>query len=208
MDRRSAFFVAPDCILLFCRSSRATWVILEVMKRQFAISLTLIVLAAGLTACSAKENTEPGYAAASALGSFCERLPRPAWAAYDQHPASTDWFEVYEIEPGIFAIYEPFQWQEVISWLIVGADSALLYDTGNGIADIRAVVDALTGQPVHVLNSHSHFDHIGSNHQFNQILSLSTSFSVSRAEGFKNEGLALEVSPEALCRPLPDGVSA
>lgn len=158
-------------------------------------------------ACSGDETAGTGYAPASELASFCARLPRPAWQAYDRHPAGTDWFEVYEIEPGIFAIYEPYQWQEVISWLITGPDSALLFDTGNGIGNIRAIVDELTDKPVGVLNSHSHYDHIGGNYQFDQILSTQTPFSLSRSEGLSNAELAKEVSPDALCRPLPDGVT-
>jgi hypothetical protein len=68
----------------------------------------------------------PLAASAADLATFCERLPRPAYAAFEKHAASNDWFEVYEVASGIFAIYEPFQWQEVISYLIIGAGSALL----------------------------------------------------------------------------------
>jgi len=98
------------------------------------------------------------------LKGFCDRLPRPAYAAFEKHPASSDWFEVYQVESGIFAVYEPFQWQEVISYLIVGDKVALLFDTGNGIGNIREIIDQLTDKPIRVLNSHTHFDHIGGNH--------------------------------------------
>lgn len=141
------------------------------------------------------------------LAGFCERLPRPAYAAFDRHPASNDWFEVYEVEKDIFAIYEPWQWQEVISYLIVGDDHALLFDTGNGIGDIKAVVDLLTDKPVTVLNSHTHFDHIGGNHQFDHVWSVSTPFSIANSKGVDNETVRAEVSPEALCHGLPAGVT-
>ena len=36
---------------------------------------------------------------------FCERLPRPADAAFEKHAASNDWFEVHEVAPGIFETY-------------------------------------------------------------------------------------------------------
>ena len=81
------------------------------------------------------------YASAAELKTFCDRLPRPAYASYRKHRAGDDWFEVYEVETDVFAIYEPFQWQEVISYLIVGSEAAVLFDTGNGIGDIKAVVD-------------------------------------------------------------------
>jgi len=142
------------------------------------------------------------------LENFCDRLPRPEYAAFDQHPASNDWFEVYEVEPGIFAIYEPFQWQEVISYLIVGSASALLFDTGNGIGDIKAITDQLTKKSVRVLNSHTHYDHIGGNYQFDRILSVSTDFSIANSHGSDNEQVRGEVSTEALCQGLPEGVVA
>jgi glyoxylase-like metal-dependent hydrolase (beta-lactamase superfamily II) len=149
----------------------------------------------------------PLLAHAEGLSSFCESLPRPSYAAFEKHPASTDWFEVYEVEKDIFAIYEPWQWQEVISYLIVGVDRSLLFDTGNGIGDIRAVVGQLTDQPIAVLNSHTHFDHIGGNHQFKQVLSVATPFSIANSEGLDNEMVKTEASPEALCHGLPEGVT-
>ena len=149
----------------------------------------------------------PLFASAADLATFCERLPRPAYAAFEKHETSNDWFEVYEVDPNVFAIYEPFQWQEVISYLIIGQDKALLFDTGNGLGDIKAVVDQLTDKPVTVLNSHTHFDHIGGNYQFGNILSVSTQFSIANSHGTKSDMVTMEASPEALCKGLPDGVS-
>lgn len=146
----------------------------------------------------------PSYAD---LENFCERLPRPAYAAFQKHATSNDWFEVYEVQTGVWAIYEPFQWQEVISYLIIGTDTALLFDTGNGIGNIKAIVDQLTDKPVQVLNSHTHFDHIGGNHYFDKILSVSTDFSVANSKGLNNEMVTMEVSAEALCKGLPEGVT-
>ncbi len=146
----------------------------------------------------------PSYAD---LENFCERLPRPAYAAFQKHATSNDWFEVYEVEPGIWAIYEPFQWQEVISYLIIGTDTALLFDTGNGIGNIKAIVDQLTDKPVKVLNSHTHFDHIGGNYHFDKVLSVATDFSVANSKGLESEMVTMEVSPEALCKELPEGIS-
>ncbi|MEM7611192.1 MAG: MBL fold metallo-hydrolase [Pseudomonadota bacterium] len=146
--------------------------------------------------------------AASSLASFCDRLPRPAYAELDKLPQSNDWFEVYEITSGVFAIYEPFQWQEVISYLIVGTERALLFDTGNGIGDIASVITAITDRPIVVLNSHSHYDHIGGNAQFDDVRSVRTDFSIVRSAGVDNTGVALEVSGAALCKGLPAGVTA
>jgi len=149
----------------------------------------------------------PYVDAISELEGFCDRLPRAAYSEFEKHEISTDWFEVYEVESDVWAIYEPFQWQEVVSYLIVGGDSALLFDTGNGIGDIKAIVDQLTDKPVRVLNSHSHFDHIGGNYQFETISSPSTAFSIANSRGNHSEQIKIEASPDALCKSLPDGVT-
>ena len=141
------------------------------------------------------------------LQNFCQRLPRAAYEKFEKDSISTDWFEVYEVDSDVWAVYEPFQWQEVISYLITGADSALLFDTGNGIGDIRAIVDQLTDKPIQVLNSHSHFDHIGGNYQFEKILSPSTKFSIVNSRGNDSQTVRMEASAEALCKDLPAGVT-
>jgi len=177
------------------------------MRLTAATRLAAVLVFSIAWAEAGEESTTSSYAAAADLGSFCDRLPRPAYAQYQKHEVSNDWFEVYEVESGVWAIYEPFQWQEVISYLIIGAESAVLFDTGNGIGNIWSIVSQLTDKPVRVLNSHSHFDHIGGNYQFDEILSVSTPFSVSKTRGLKNEEILLEVSPEALCKDLPHGVN-
>ena len=65
----------------------------------------------------------------------------------------------------------------------------------------------LTDKPVRVINSHSHFDHIGGNYEFDEVLSIGTSFSIDKARGARNEQISTEVSPEALCKALPEGVT-
>lgn len=140
--------------------------------------------------------------------SFCDNLPRPAYAAYEKHPASNDWFEVYEVGEGVFALYEPFQWQEIISYLIIGEKGALLFDSGNGMGNIKAVTEKITNKPVSVVVSHSHPDHIGGNHQFDNVYAVPTPFSTEQSRGVANQDAASEVVPEALCKPLPDGLTA
>ncbi len=182
------------------------------MKLKAAKTLPVLLLLGAISACTdpndAPDESQSSYASAADLESFCDRLPREAYAIFEKHAVSNEWFEVYEVGPAVWAIYEPFQWQEVISYLIAGDELAVLFDTGNGIGDIKAVVDQLTDKPLRVLNSHSHFDHIGGNYQFEDIVSVSTPFSLSKAQGAQNDEILLEVSPDALCKGLPDGVSA
>lgn len=49
----------------------------------------------------------------------------------------SQWFKVYKLENDIYAIAEPYHFQEVISYLILGDDKALLWDTGMGIDNIK-----------------------------------------------------------------------
>jgi len=141
------------------------------------------------------------------LPEFCSELPRIGWAGYEKHAASGTWFQVYRLKEGLYAIAEPYQWEEVISYLMIGQDRALLFDSGNGIGDINAVVQQLTLLPVTVLASHSHFDHVGGHWQFENVLAPETDFTEMRARGLDNKFVREEASQEALCRPLPNGVT-
>jgi glyoxylase-like metal-dependent hydrolase (beta-lactamase superfamily II) len=139
---------------------------------------------------------------------WCDRLPRAAYASLERVPVSDDWFQVYRVSKDVFAIYEPYQFQEVISYLIVGSKSALLFDTGMGIGRIRPVVEQLTSRPVRVLNSHTHFDHVGGNADFDVVLGSDSEYTRHSAAGMAHEAVEGEVAPDALCRPLPTGVDA
>lgn len=165
--------------------------------RNWTITVALLV---GLSVA-------PFTSSYAAMPKFCKDPSHTIFAEFKKHASSNDWFEVYEVGLGIWAILEPFQWQQVISYLIVGTDKALLFDTGNGIGNIKLIVDQLTDKPVLVLNSHSHFDHIGGNHLFDRVLSVATAFSISHSKGLETKEIALEASPEALCHGLPDGVT-
>ena len=138
-------------------------------------------------------------------GNWWDKLPRPEWGEYERVAVDDNWFEVYRIIDGVFAIYEPGQFEEVISFLISGEDNALLFDTGLGIGDMRSVVDQLTNLDVIVLNSHTHYDHIGGNYQFKTIYAIDTEFTRGRALGLPHEHMAEFVSEGWVLKPLPDG---
>ena len=172
---------------------------------------SILVLAPLLAGCGSPGSDEP---AAIADNEFVENrgagkdewwsaLPRPEWERYRRVLESIEWFEVYDLHGGIYAIYEPGQFEEVISFLIVGDERALLFDTGLGVGDIRGVVDQLTDLDIVVLNSHSHYDHIGGNHQFEEILSLDNPYSHERAAGSDPEAVAEFIGPGWVWQPLP-----
>ena len=136
-----------------------------------------------------------------------DSLPRPEWSAFEKIEQSEDWFEVYRVDDGVYAIYEPGQFEEVMSFLITGTDFALLFDTGLGIGNIRTVVDQLTDLDVVVLNSHTHYDHIGGNHLFETIYGLDTEYTRTRALGSAPEAVAGFLQDGWVWKPLPDGFS-
>lgn len=144
---------------------------------------------------------------AKSLAEFCSKLPRKEYAKLERVQYPDDWFELYAVAPGVTAIYEPHQWQEVISYLIEGETDALLFDTGNGLGDVAAVVRALTTKPFAVLNSHGHYDHVGGNYAFEKIYGMDTAFTRKCQRGHANKDIAIEASAQALCRPLPKGVT-
>lgn len=98
-----------------------------------------------------------------------QALPRPQYAKLPRVKVNSDWFEVYQLPGQIFAIYEPHHFQEVISFLVIGSEKALLIDTGMGIKNIKAVVEELTKLPLVIVNTHTHFDHIGDNWRFESV---------------------------------------
>src|SRR5437588_12957636 len=106
--------------------------------------------------------------AAAQKPEWCKKLPRPAYSKLERIPNPDQWFEVYKIRPGVFAIYEPHQLEEVISYLILGNDKALLFDTGMGISNIQGVVSGLTKLPVRGVNSHTYNDQVGEHWRLNE----------------------------------------
>jgi glyoxylase-like metal-dependent hydrolase (beta-lactamase superfamily II) len=116
------------------------------------------------------------------------------------------WFEVYKVSKRTFAICEPGHWEGVISYLIEGRNKAVLLDTGMGIGNIKKVIEQLTNLKVSIVNSHTHFDHIGDNHQFDEIAVFNDEFEIENLErGLTIEELKGELSQKNLYKPLPKG---
>lgn len=158
--------------------------------------MTSLILVCFLPAAAAAQTKE--------IPEWCRPLPRPEYKTLERVLASEPWFEIYKVVPGVFAIYEPHQAEEVISYLIVGHKQALLFDTGMGMGDIHKVVSKLTSRPVVVLNSHTHDDHVGGNWQFTFVYGMDTQFTRTNAKGSREDAQA-EVTPDQICGDLPKG---
>jgi glyoxylase-like metal-dependent hydrolase (beta-lactamase superfamily II) len=153
-----------------------------------------------------------GFASNAGAASWCETPPAPELAALERSDAGDGWFTVYAVSPGVFAINEPRQYEGVTSFLVTGSHRAVLFDSGLGVAAIRDVVRRLTPLPVTVVNSHTHFDHVGGNREFEDVRNLDAPYSHASARGEVAQSLA-EYADETLsehrvCGPLPPGVTS
>jgi len=163
-------------------------------------ALFLVAVVAGIG--SAQRSGEP------LRPEWCSQLPRPEYKSLERVLSDESWFEIYRIRPGVFAIYEPKQFEEVISYLILGEKRVLLFDTGLGVGKISAVVTRLTRLPVTVVNSHTHFDHVGGNAEFRDIWNRDLLYTRKNVRGQPNVYSRDALAPERLCGPLPPGTDA
>lgn len=134
-------------------------------------------------------------------------MPRPSWEKYNLIDTNQNWFEVYQLNANTYAIYEPYQWQEAISYLLVGTEKAMLVDTLQGISDLKSVVAQLTNLPVIVINTHSHFDHVSGNHQFETIYGVNKPFALNNAKGHDHSVNAEYMTADTFWKNVPKGFS-
>ncbi|MCX6656406.1 MAG: MBL fold metallo-hydrolase [Candidatus Bathyarchaeota archaeon] len=135
-----------------------------------------------------------------------ESLPRPSWSRFEKIETSYPWFEIYETTSETYAIYEDGQFEEVISYLVIGEDTAALVDTGNGIGDIKAVAEELTDLPVIVVNTHAHFDHTGGNWAFEEVALYDHPFARKLVKGRPHEEIGKFLSEDMVWKPLPKNI--
>jgi glyoxylase-like metal-dependent hydrolase (beta-lactamase superfamily II) len=116
------------------------------------------------------------------------------------------WFKVLRLVNNVFGIHEPHHWQEVISYLIIGSERAALFDTGMGIKDISKVIKQLTDLEVIIINSHTHFDHVGDNHRFDKIYVFDDDRAIQvLLDGQPNEALRYDLDIDLFRNGYPDG---
>lgn len=131
-------------------------------------------------------------------------LPRRVYSKLQRLDSSQPWFEVYQINPSVFAFYEPGQFEEVISYLVLGEERAVLIDTGLGIGNIKNLAEEFTGSPITVVNTHSHYDHVAQNYLFGTvaIFDAANARQVSQ-NGYSKEQMAPLLADGMLSQPLP-----
>ena len=131
--------------------------------------------------------------------------PRPVYATLEKVGTFQDWFDVYRLAEGTYAIYELNQFEEAIFYLVEGNERAVLIDAGTGIGDITQVVSELTDLSVSVVLTHEHYDHVGQAYRFDEIAAFedSAALTVLRA-GRDNASLQRYLTDEYLWKPLPE----
>ena len=170
----------------------------KTMISKYGKRTATILFAAALTAffCAS------ALSAQAEIPEWCRALPRPEYRSLERVFLHEPWFEVYKVEAGVYAIYEPHQAEETISYLIVGTKQALLFDTGMGIGNLQSLVSRLTSRPIVVLNTHTHNDHVGGNWQFPFVFGMDTAFTRANAKGSREDAQA-ELGPDMICGDLP-----
>jgi len=160
-------------------------------------------------ACS-QELEQPTEEAKSKLvqpSKWWEYLPRPIYDNLEKVETSQVWFEVYKLTEDTYAIYEPFQFEEAICYLAIGNEKCALIDTGTGIADLKALVAELTDFPVFVINTHTHWDHVGANSQFDDIACFNHPECIRKlTDGFSNEKLRPSLIGDSIWKALPETI--
>lgn len=109
------------------------------------------------------------------------------------------WFTIKKINKYVWGIGEFKHFEEVISYLVLGKNKALLFDTGLGIKNIKKEVIKITNLPITVVNSHNHFDHVGGNKFFKKILLINSLESI-KVDPFEFKVIKTPGhSPDSIC---------
>jgi len=78
------------------------------------------------------------------------------------------WYETKSMGDGITWIWEPHikPYYRCNIWHVRGRDRDLLIDSGMGVVSLREQVKLVSERPLLAVATHTHFDHIGSHHEF------------------------------------------
>jgi len=79
-----------------------------------------------------------------------------------------DWYEIQNVSDGVSLIREKYvaNWLRCNIWHVRGKNFDLLIDTGMGLRPLKKEIAGLSGNPIKVVSTHCHFDHIGGAHEF------------------------------------------
>lgn len=80
-------------------------------------------------------------------------------------------YEVEKIQDNLYSIKEDVTDNKlpIIIYLVIGKEKAALIDTGMGAGNLMEVVRSITKNPVVVLHTHGHLDHVGADALFSEL---------------------------------------
>lgn len=78
------------------------------------------------------------------------------------------WYRTRTVGDGVTWIDEPFiqEFYRCNIWHVRGRDRDMLVDSGMGVVSLREQIPLVTEKPCAAIASHTHFDHIGCHHEF------------------------------------------
>lgn len=82
--------------------------------------------------------------------------------------APENWYRVRRLDADVTLIDEPYirAFYRCNIWHVRGRDRDMLVDSGMGVVSLRTHVPIVTEKPLTAVASHTHFDHIGTHHEF------------------------------------------
>ena len=87
-------------------------------------------------------------------------------------PVAQRWFERRTIDDAITLLWEPHvvELMRCNIWHVRGRNRDLVIDTGMGVCSLVQEMGALLDKPVTAVATHGHDDHIGSHHEFDDVV--------------------------------------
>lgn len=115
-----------------------------------------------------------------------------------------DWYRVRSLGEGLSLIDEPFiePYYRCNIWHLRGRDRDLMVDSGMGVVSLRRWVPQVSEKPLLAVASHTHYDHIGCHHEFEERLVHPAEAELLAAPG-RRETLAEESVTDAIFTRLP-----
>ena len=109
---------------------------------KLGYGIPVFILVSILASCQAEKPSQNTSTRSEIIQpqKWWENLPRPIYSSLERINVSQEWYEVYKLSSDTLAIYEPYQFEEAISYLVLGKDKGILVDTGTGIGNLKKLV--------------------------------------------------------------------
>ncbi len=116
------------------------------------------------------------------------------------------WYQTAPAGDGLTHIWEPHvkEFYRCNIWHLRGRDRDLVIDSGMGVVSLRDRVALVAERPLLAVASHSHFDHIGSHHEFAERAVHAAEADIMANPG-RAESLADIYVTDAMFTALPPG---